>query len=141
MASAQFDTVIGGGSATFAEGSGLTYGSAGSNGFLASYSVGNQQRDIRAKYQPGLNGGGTKDFGLREQKIRMTVIYVNASEDGCLNAAETDDAVISNVCVLSLAGRTYTAVVCKGFTKPQPKSTAYGTYRMECELELLAVGE
>lgn len=141
MASATFDAVIGGGSATFDEGATLDYASAGAHGFLAMFEPQNKQRDVRAKYQPGLDGGGTKDFGFREQKIRMTVIYVASSEDACIAAAEKDDTVISNVCILSCAGQTYTAVICKGFSKPQPKSTGYGTYRMECQLELLTVGE
>lgn len=141
MASAVFDAVTGGGSVTLTEGASLTYDSASNTGFLAGFEAGNQDRDIRAKYQPGLSGGGTKDFGFREQKLRMTVIYVASSEDGCYTIAEADNAIISNVCTLSVAGQTYNGVSCKRFSKPQPKSTGFNTYRMECELELLAVGE
>lgn len=139
MASAVFTAInpAGAGAATFADGATLAYQSGCQ--VCAKFSPGNIEREIPSIFTGGVNGGGTKDYGYRGQDLHFEVIYVGSSENALIAQWQADIAVISSVCTVVAAGQTYNACINQHGTKAeQPKSTGYGTYRMEATIHVRA---
>ena len=74
----------------FADGAGLDFTTAGSDGFCVGFVAGGEVQDIRPVYAPGEAGAGTQNFVGGELDIEMRITYVDSTELGCLTNFDTD---------------------------------------------------
>ena len=74
----------------FADGAGLDFTTAGSDGFCVGFVAGGEVQDIRPVYAPGEAGAGTQNFVGGELDIEMRITYVDDTELGCLTNFDTD---------------------------------------------------
>lgn len=139
MADISCDTVNG--TVAYLDGSSLDYDAAGN--YCLSISDEGADSDIRPVYEPGDDGGGSQNFGLRSCVVIMKLCYVAASEEACIQGFKTDMIDLASG-VFSMAVNSsinYEACI-KGKSKAeQPKSTGLSNhlFRMDANLAVMDI--
>ena len=95
--------------------------------------IGARARAMKFFGAPGQDGQGSKNFGLRTQKIQLHVTYVDTSASNLAAAWQTDTDNLKGPCSLAMDGVTFG----RCFLEPQAthqgqiKSTGLGTFYMD----------
>lgn len=56
---------------------------------------------------PGVNGCYSINFGFRSKGITLPVVYISATEDGCVTTFKADTTAINGPVDLTIAGMTF----------------------------------
>ena len=140
MASVAFSTASS--SVSFLNGDLLDYSTAASVGYCTSYKVGGRMNFIVAVYSPGESGAGTQNFGGGGQTIHLGLCYVDDTEMNCTIQFDNDMQVLAAGTFSMTVGAASTFQGCYLASEPQaeqPRSTGYGTYRMDANLSIRCV--
>ena len=119
------------GGISFTDGATISY--TGTGRFISDCRPAARRMEIEEIVSNGLDGAGTKDYGLREREITLEITYIESSESGVVNLFLSDTSGLTNtgVFAVTIAGQDLGScrLVSERCQLAQPRSTGLGTVR------------
>ena len=107
--------------------------------WVRSVEFGEAEYEVDFPSAPGVDGTGSKNYGYRRQNVTIGVTYVAGSANECISLAQQDNLDMAGLPNdASIGGVGLTAAWLTKFKTSTPRSTGYGTYRMNAEITVLA---